>query len=100
MQLTKLKGIGEKTAEKLAILGINQVIDLLFHLPLRYQDKTKITPIEQLTFGQSALIEGQVVKTYLINSRKPMLVCEIDDGTNTIALKFFSFFYFFTFITL
>jgi ATP-dependent DNA helicase RecG len=93
MQLTKLKGIGVKTAEKLAILGINQVIDLLFHLPLRYQDKTKITPIDQLTFGQSALIEGQVVKTYLINSRKPMLVCEIDDGTNTIALKFFSFFY-------
>jgi ATP-dependent DNA helicase RecG len=93
MQLTKLKGIGEKTAEKLAILGIKQVIDLLFHLPLRYQDKTKITPIEQLTFGQSALIEGQVVKTYLINSRKPMLVCEINDGTNTIALKFFNFFY-------
>jgi ATP-dependent DNA helicase RecG len=93
MQLTKLKGIGVKTAEKLAILGIKQVIDLLFHLPLRYQDKTKITPIDQLTFGQSALIEGQVVKTYLINSRKPMLVCEIDDGTNTIALKFFNFFY-------
>jgi len=93
VQLTKLKGIGLKTAEKLALLGINQVIDLLFHLPLRYQDKTRITPICDLNFGQTALIEGKVVKSYLINSRKPMLVCEIDDGTEAIALKFFNFFH-------
>ncbi len=93
MKLTELKGIGEKTAQKLQLLGIKHVIDLLFHLPLRYQDKTKITAINQLNFGQTALIEGEIVKTYQINSRKPMLVCEIDDGTNTIALKFFNFFY-------
>ncbi len=93
MKLTELKGIGEKTAQKLQLLGIKHVIDLLFHLPLRYQDKTKITAINQLKFGQTALIEGEIVKTYQINSRKPMLVCEIDDGTNTIALKFFNFFY-------
>ncbi len=93
MQLTSLKGIGKKTAEKLASLGIEQVIDLLFHLPLRYQDKTKITDIADLSYGQTALIEGQVVKTYLINSRRPMLVCEINDGTDTIALKFFNYFY-------
>ncbi len=93
MQLTNLKGIGKKTAEKLILLGIEQVIDLLFHLPLRYQDKTKITDIADLSFGQTALIEGQVVKTYLINSRRPMLVCEINDGTDTIALKFFNYFY-------
>ncbi|MCF6207942.1 MAG: ATP-dependent DNA helicase RecG, partial [Ghiorsea sp.] len=93
MKLIQLKGIGKKTAEKLELLGITQLIDLLFHLPLRYQDKTKITAINQLNFGQTALIEGEIVKTYQINSRKPMLVCEIDDGTNTIALKFFNFFY-------
>ena len=93
MQLTKLKGIGVKTAEKLTTLGIHQVIDLLFHLPLRYQDKTKITDIDDLVYGQSALIEGQIVKSYIINSRKPMLVCEISDGTDTISLKFFNYFY-------
>lgn len=93
MQLTNLKGIGKKTVEKLATLGIFQLIDLLFHLPLRYQDKTRISQIDELTFGQTALIEGKIVKTYLINSRKPMLVCEINDGTDTIALKFFNFFY-------
>ncbi|MCF6318653.1 MAG: ATP-dependent DNA helicase RecG [Proteobacteria bacterium] len=93
MQLTKLKGIGIKTAEKLATLGIDQVIDLLFHLPLRYQDKTKVTDIADLSFGQTALIEGQIVKSHLTNSYKPMLVCEINDGTDTIVLKFFNHFY-------
>ncbi|VAW41715.1 ATP-dependent DNA helicase RecG [hydrothermal vent metagenome] len=93
MQLTKLKGIGEKTAQKLALLGIEQVNDLLFHLPLRYQDKTRITYIADLSFGQTALIEGKVQRAYLSDSRKPMLVCEIDDGSRTIALKFFNFYY-------
>ena len=93
MNLIQLKGIGKKTVEKLNLLGINRVNDILFHLPLRYQDKTKITAIDQLNYGQTALIEGEVVKTYQINSRKPMLVCEIDDGTNTIALKFFNFYF-------
>ncbi len=93
MQLTELKGIGEKTAKKLTLLGIEQVNDLLFHLPLRYQDKTRITYISDLSIGQTALVEGEVIKTYLINSRKPMLVCEIDDGTGTLALKFFNFYH-------
>ena len=93
MQLTKLKGIGIKTAEKLQKLGISKVIDLLFHLPLRYQDKTKITLIDDLHFGQTAMVEGNIVKSYLTNARKPMLVCEIFDGTNTLTLKFFNHFY-------
>jgi len=93
MQLTNLKGIGKKTAEKLTLLGIEQVNDLLFHLPLRYQDKTKITPICDVKLGQRALIEGQVVRAYLNNARRPMLICEINDGTQTIALKFFNHYY-------
>jgi len=93
MQLTELKGIGKKTADKLTMLGINQVIDLLFHLPLRYEDKTKITPIIDFQVGQRALVEGKVVRSYLNNARRPMLICEIDDGTQTLALKFFNHYY-------
>ncbi|MFK8011852.1 MAG: ATP-dependent DNA helicase RecG [Marinicellaceae bacterium] len=93
MQLTELKGIGKKTADKLTVLGINQVIDLLFHLPLRYEDKTKITPIAEIEIGQRALIEGKIVRSYLNKARRPMLVCEIDDGTQTLALKFFNHYY-------
>ena len=93
MKITQLKGIGTKTAEKLAILGIVEINDLLFHLPLRYQDKTKVIKIGDLKFGQTALVEGKIQRTYQINSRKPMLVCEIDDGSNIIALKFFNYYY-------
>jgi len=93
MQLTELKGIGKKTAEKLISLGIERVNDLLFHMPLRYEDKTKVTAIANLKFGQRALIEGKVQRAYLNNAHKPMLICEINDGTQTIALKFFNHYY-------
>jgi len=93
MQLTTLKGIGKKTAEKLTILGIEQVVDLLFHMPLRYQDKTKITPMIDMKYGDMALVEGKVIRSYLNNARRPMLICEISDGTQTIALKFFNHYY-------
>ncbi len=93
MQLTELKGIGKITAEKLKKLGIKHLIDLLFYLPLRYQDKTKITYIDDLQFGEMALVEGTIEKVYLTNAFKPLLVCEIFDGTNTLALKFFNHYY-------
>ncbi len=93
MKLTELKGIGAKTAEKLSLLNIKSINDLLFYLPLRYQDKTKITPIDELTYSQTAQVEGQIQRTYLTRTRKPMLVCEIDDGTDLLDLKFFNFFH-------
>ena len=56
--ITALKGVGEALALKLGRLGIEQVSDLLFHLPLRYQDRTRLTPIGLLRAGQEAVIEG------------------------------------------
>lgn len=41
--VTSLKGVGEALAQKLARLRLESVADLLFHLPLRYQDRTRIT---------------------------------------------------------
>ena len=60
MQLTELRGVGPRLAEKLAALGITTVQDLLFHLPLRYQDRTRITPIGALQPGRDAVLEGEV----------------------------------------
>ncbi|MCB1582691.1 MAG: ATP-dependent DNA helicase RecG [Xanthomonadales bacterium] len=93
MELTELKGIGKNTAEKLSQLGIDGVMDLLFHLPLRYEDKTKITPIEDLIGFSYAQIEGEIVKSYVTQGRRPILVCEVDDGTEVMQLKFFNFYY-------
>ncbi len=92
MRLTRLKGIGEATGQKFASLGIERVEDLLFHLPLRYEDRTRIQPMAQLRFNRPALIQGQVVRSYTTVGRHPVLVSEISDGTATVALKFFRFY--------
>lgn len=42
--VTALKGVGAALAEKLAKVGLENLQDVLFHLPLRYQDRTRITP--------------------------------------------------------
>lgn len=49
--LTSLSGVGAKVAEKLAKVGLHSVQDLLFHLPLRYEDRTRIYPIAKLHAG-------------------------------------------------
>ena len=55
--VTTLKGVGAALAEKLARVGLENLQDLLFHLPLRYQDRTRITPIGALRPGQDAVVE-------------------------------------------
>lgn len=93
MELQQLQGIGKTTAEKLSQLGINSVTDLLFHLPLRYEDKTKITPIDQLEHSTHAQIEGQISGSYITQGKRPILVVNVSDQTATIQLKFFNFYY-------
>lgn len=93
MELTELKGIGKTTAEKLHTLGIDDVMDLLFHLPLRYEDKTCITDIDDLVGFSHAQVEGEIVKSYVTQGQRPILVVEIDDGTAFMQLKFFNFYY-------
>ncbi|RZA16902.1 MAG: ATP-dependent DNA helicase RecG, partial [Proteobacteria bacterium] len=58
--VTALKGVGEAMAEKLAKVGLENLQDVLFHLPLRYQDRTRVVPIGALHPGQDAVIEGVV----------------------------------------
>ena len=58
--VSRLKGVGPRMAEKLAGAGIEQVQDLLFHLPLRYQDRTRVTPIAAAREGEDVVIEGEV----------------------------------------
>ena len=58
--LTQLDGVGPRLAERLQGLGIHNVSDLLFHLPLRYEDRTRLTPIGGLAPGVAAQIEGEI----------------------------------------
>lgn len=61
--LTALSGVGAAIAEKLSRIGINNVQDLLFHLPMRYEDRTRVTPIADVRPESYCTIEGFVQLT-------------------------------------
>ncbi|MGZ4959750.1 MAG: ATP-dependent DNA helicase RecG [Methylomonas sp.] len=89
--VTALTGIGSHSAARLQKLGIHTVQDLLFHLPLRYQDRSRIVPIAQLQPGMSALVCGTVEFTDNIQRGRPSLICRISDDSGTLSLRFFHF---------
>ena len=89
--VTGLAGVGEALAAKLARLRIERVADLLFHLPLRYQDRTRITPIGALRPGQDAVVEGVVAGADVAMGRRRSLLVRLQDGTGTLSLRFFHF---------
>lgn len=89
--VTTLKGVGAAMAEKLKKVGIESIQDVLFHLPLRYQDRTRITPIGALRPGQDAVIEGQVMAADVVMGRRRSLIVRLQDGSGAISLRFFHF---------
>ncbi len=89
--ITSLKGVGPKVAERLARLSIHQVKDILFHLPLRYQDRTRLVPMKDLVHGQESLIEGSILSSQVVFGRRRALLCHIEDGSARITLRFFHF---------
>ncbi|WP_265433486.1 ATP-dependent DNA helicase RecG [Aeromonas salmonicida] len=91
ISLDSLKGVGSKMQEKLERLGLVTVQDLLFHLPLRYEDRTQVWPIGDLPHGLHGAVEGEIQDTQLVMGRRRMLVCRISDGTGTLTLRFFNF---------
>ncbi|MFT5674124.1 MAG: ATP-dependent DNA helicase RecG [Paraglaciecola sp.] len=89
--VTELKGVGSKVAEKLTKLGLVTVQDLLFHLPHRYEDRTRVYPINELLPHLHTSIEGEVMSCDVQFGRKRMLVVRLSDGTGTVTLRFFHF---------
>jgi ATP-dependent DNA helicase RecG len=89
--ITLLKGVGARNAEKLAKLGIKSLQDLLFHLPLRYQDRTRVHPIGSLRRGEQVVIEGEVDLAEIKFGRRRSLMVHLSDGTGSLFLRFFYF---------
>ncbi len=73
---------------KRSLLTLN---DLLFHLPIRYQDKTRVVPISSLRIGDSALLTGELTQCKTHFARRAVLSCEISDGSGVVSLRFFHF---------
>ena len=91
LAVTSLKGVGATLAAKLAKIGIFSLQDLLFHLPLRYMDRTRVTPIGALQPNLNAVIEGEVRACDVVMGRRRSLVCRVQDGTGTVSLRFYHF---------
>ncbi|MCX7090442.1 MAG: ATP-dependent DNA helicase RecG [Legionellales bacterium] len=88
---TCLPGVGPTFAKKLAQCGIHTIQDLLFHLPYRYQDRTRITPIRDLRHQDWAVVHGQICKTEIKFARRKILHCFVEDKTGMLRLRFFHF---------
>ena len=89
--ITGLKGVGSKMAEKLHHLHLRTIQDLLFHLPLRYEDRTLTLPISQLLPGMQCNTEGEILDCQIVPARRRMMVCRLRDESGILTLRFFNF---------
>jgi ATP-dependent DNA helicase RecG len=89
--VTQLRGVGPALAATLERLGLRTVQDLLFHLPLRYEDRTRVVPIGTLRAGDRAVIEGEIQLAEVVFRRRRALLCRIADGSGFLTLRFFHF---------
>ncbi|MEO0996483.1 MAG: ATP-dependent DNA helicase RecG [Pseudomonadota bacterium] len=89
--VTALTGVGPNLATKLARLDVHSVEDLLFLLPLRYEDRTRVTPIGALRLQQRALVAGEIELAEVVHRGRRSLLCRIGDGTGRVTMRLFHF---------
>ena len=88
---SELRGVGTQLFKKLSKLNLKSLQDLLFHLPMRYIDRTKITPIGSLKPLTDVVLEGEIRASDITFGRRRSLVCKLQDATGTTVLRFFHF---------
>lgn len=91
LDCTSLKGVGPKLAEKLERIHVYNVLDLLLHLPHRYEDRTQIKSIAGLQDGDRALLKVQVELSQIQYGKRRSLVCRASDQSASIDFRFFYF---------
>ncbi|VAW80548.1 ATP-dependent DNA helicase RecG [hydrothermal vent metagenome] len=91
LPVSTLRGVGPKSAEKLAGFGLETVQDVLFHLPRRYEDRTRIVPLGGLRVGDHAVIDVDVDLSEVKSGQRRSLLVHVSDGTGKLVLRFFYF---------
>lgn len=89
--VTRLKGVGAALEKKLNSIGIHNIQDLLFHLPFRYEDRTRVAPIGSISAGETVQVQGEVLATDIQFGRRRSLSCTIKDSSGFLTLRFFHF---------
>ena len=87
----ELKGVGQQLAARLANLEIKTFQDILFHLPVKYVDRTRIHPLSTVRIDDLVVFEGQIEKVSVVPKPKRSLIIKITDGTASAELRFFYF---------
>jgi ATP-dependent DNA helicase RecG len=94
LPLTNLKGVGPRRAELLARKGLHTILDLLYFTPIRYEDRTRITPIHRIKEGERVLAKGRVTQgkeERFPKSRKRLFRIRIVDGKKSLELLWFRY---------
>ncbi|MFQ3207262.1 MAG: ATP-dependent DNA helicase RecG [Glaciecola sp.] len=89
--VTTLKGVGAKVAEKLKKLGLVTLQDVIFHLPARYEDRTRIYPMGDLHAYLHVSIQGEIMSADIQYGKRRMLLVKVSDGSGSVTLRFFHF---------
>jgi ATP-dependent DNA helicase RecG len=87
-----LSGLSRPTLARLAKLGIAAKFDLVLHLPLRYDDETRLYTLSEAPSGEPVVVEGNVIKCDVQYRPRRQLLCHIEDGSGVLTLRFFNFY--------
>jgi ATP-dependent DNA helicase RecG len=88
-----MKGIGPARAEMLASRGLRTVIDLLYHLPFRYEDRSQVKALRQLVPGEKVTVLARVERAKLVGLQRRALglfEATLSDGTGTMLARWFN----------
>jgi ATP-dependent DNA helicase RecG len=83
---------GPAVRAKLAKLGIHSRLDLVLHLPLRYEDETRLTPLAEAGTGEPVLVEAEVTESEVKYRPRRTLVVKCTDGRSELWLRFLNFY--------
>ncbi|MDO9470712.1 MAG: ATP-dependent DNA helicase RecG [Nitrosomonas sp.] len=78
--------------EKLSRLGIRNELDLILHLPIRYEDETHLFPISDAPPGQVVQVEGVIIHNEVVIRPRRQLVCQIEDSSGILVMRFLNFY--------
>ncbi|HEY7743977.1 MAG TPA: ATP-dependent DNA helicase RecG [Burkholderiales bacterium] len=85
-----MSGLSRPTLARLAKLGIAAKFDLVLHLPLRYDDETRLYTLSEAPSGEPVVVEGNVIKCDVQYRPRRQLLCHIEDGSGVLTLRFFN----------
>lgn len=88
----ELEGVGPQLAARLKALGILREVDLLFHLPLRYEDRTAVVALGRVRPNTRIQVEGRVLSQQVVERRRRMLLVTLGDDSGQLTLRFFRYY--------